>query len=163
MTAVLDQISAAIAAELASDTLADFGYEFTAIESGGDWDLPLEADGPPSNPDRLHVDLVAVNDVMTLDSMVAGDGTKDIKHTCAFQVIVRRRITERIESSGRLLFSEVQGLTELVEKIAMHFMCLGLSTLTDAKWVESEVESIRYADSLRENSQFTGIAKITYY
>lgn len=162
MTAVIDLISAAIAYELDADPTTNFGYDFTTIESGGDWDLELEDAGPPENPNVLQVDLVAVSDKLTIASTKAADGTKDVRHECAFQVVVRRRLTEREEDSGRVLFSVVQGLTELVEKIAMFFLTYELTTLTNATWIASEVESIRYPATMRENSQFTGIARITY-
>ena len=167
MTAALDRISAAIATDLDADPSTNFGYDFVTVESGGDWDLELEDDGPPGNPNRLHVDLVGVYDRMELHSHPSDDGTKDVRHVCTFQVIVRRRLAakDRIESSGRILFAVVQGLTECVEKIAMYFMCRTLSTLAEATWIHEDgdgIELIRYPKDLRENSQFTGIARISY-
>ena len=167
MTAALGRISAAIATDLDADPLANFGYSFETIESGGDWDLELEDDGPRDNPNRLHVDLVGVRDMMTLASTVAADGTKNIRHACTFQIIVRRRLAakDRVESSGRISFPVVQGLTECVEKIAMYFVGRELSTLADANWTSEDgdgIESIRYPATLRENSQFTGIGRVSY-
>ena len=162
MTAALDRISAALKVDLDADPLTNFGYTFTTEESGGDFDLELEDTGPPSNPQVLTVDLVNAGDEMELASTVAADGTKDVKHTCAFQVIIRKRLTERVESTGKLKFSVIQGLTECTEKIAMYFMGRELSTLAEASWKESKVEMARYPRDLRENGQFTGIARITY-
>jgi hypothetical protein len=99
---------------------------------------------------------------MELASTICSDGTKDVRHTCAFQVIVRKRLTDRASGTGKLTFSTVQALTECVEKIAMYFMGRELSTLAEASWVESKIEMTRYPKTLRELSQFTGIARITY-
>ncbi len=162
MTAVIDQISAAIAVDLDADPVTNFGFAFTTDQNGGDWDLPLTDQGAPGSEQLLTVDLVAVEDDMDIASLIAADGTKDILHKCTFQVIVRKRLTERIEDTGKLLFSAVQALTACVEKIATYFVGRELSTLAAASWAGSKVESIRYPATLRENSQFTGIARITY-
>ena len=162
MTAILDQISAAIKVDLDANPATNFGYAFVTEESGADWDRELEDEGPPGSEQLLKVDLVGVEDELELGSVVAPDGTKDVVHTCVFQVVVRKRLTERISTDGKLKFSVVQGLTECVEKIAIYFMGRALSTLDTACWNESKLELPRLPQDLRELSQFTGIARITY-
>lgn len=153
--AVEVDIAEAIVTALNAET---FDLSFVAERSYADWNEKLEGIG------KLKVDVVP----WSVTPEQSGIGS--IAYTCETDILIRKRFDEsqKDQSSGRVLTSEVDALAKLRQDIYELFMpCLpsqtgrNLTTLADATWQATVIKS-SYVRPHMKIRQFTSWLRVTY-
>jgi hypothetical protein len=119
-------------------------------------DLELEDAG------TLHVDVVAAG------LSQAPDSRSSLEYNALIDVAVRYRFgaSERQSATQQVTLANIEGYVDLLEEIAEHLATpanRALSTKTDATWIRNEIRVPWLPQHLRENGQYTGIFRATYY
>lgn len=154
MTAIIIDVADAIAAELNDH---DFGHDYTAERSYGDWDMEL------SDLEHVHVDVVPA------EAKIEQDDRGETLHTVSIDVGIRKRFgpTTHMSDTGRVDKAEVNALVSLLQTFAEYLSPVGalagrLPDVPEAAWDSVQVRALFIKDHLRELRQYTGIIRVTY-
>jgi len=154
MGSVLADVSDAVTTDLNLDPATNFGVTFTAVRSYGEWDEKLK-----EGLDDLQCDVVPVR--YDEENLRRSGGYNTTQHHVSCHIALRKRL---VRATGTELFtlSDIDDLTEALEKIARFFTVRELSTLDTAAFIESRIVTPYVRRHLREMDQYTGIVLITY-
>lgn len=127
-------------------------YGVDAEDSFADWDDMLEDLG------ILHIDVVPVDDETTL----AARG--NTAHQCSVDVAIRKRFdaSDQDPDTGRIDRDKIKELVQLMEEIGELFVGKRLSNYDNAAWQGLRNTAMYSRRHLRENRQYSGIARITF-
>ena len=111
--------------------------------------------------DTLHVDLVAAGLSTTPESR------SSLEYNALIDIAVRYRfgVLEH-DTDGSIDVEEIAAYLQLLEEIGEQLADPGnrqLATTTPATWLGNEIRAPWLPDHLRNNRQYTGILRATYY
>lgn len=111
--------------------------------------------------DTLSVDLVAAG------LTVSSESRSSLEYNAVLDIAVRYRfgVAEQ-ETDGSIAVEEIAEYLELLEEIGEHLADPDnrqLATTTPATWISNEIRFPWVPEHLRNNRQYTGILRATYY
>ncbi len=147
MPAAIVRLAEAILAELNADPLNNFGLEFEAERTNGEFEYALE-------DKQIRVDVVPAGHPVG----ERGDRAGNVGHQMDVQIVLRRGF----RANAKIPNTEVDPLRLVVQKIHRHFVGHVFDAWEEAIPVASVIETDGHADTLRVEHTYMAVVRVTY-